>query len=137
MEASRPPLKRNRSKGNIQINKKYQHLNWPNALTKNENDSDVPQSSSTGIFFTVKNLRKFFKNFLCIKLIRLKRERIRNPGPKTGSGPSTRTNSVRPRNIGASGEYKSDKLGSFNNYQAKSKCKSLCCGAQTNQQSSE
>ena len=62
MEASRPPLKRNRSKGNIQINKKYQHLNWPNALTKNENDSDA-QSSSTGNFFTQEILRKFLKTF--------------------------------------------------------------------------
>ena len=65
MEASRPPLKRNRSKGNIQINKKYQHLNWPNALTKNENDSDAPQSSSIGIFFTVKNLGNSLKNSVC------------------------------------------------------------------------
>ena len=52
MEASRPPLKRNRNKGNTQINKKYQHLNWPNALTKNENSNDMEtaQSSSSGIF---------------------------------------------------------------------------------------
>ena len=46
MEASRPPLKRNRNKGNVQMSKKYQHLNWPNALTKNENSND----SETGIF---------------------------------------------------------------------------------------
>ena len=52
MEASRPPLKRNRNKGNIQMSKKYQHLNWPNALTKNENsnESEAPQSSISGIF---------------------------------------------------------------------------------------
>ena len=51
MEASRPPLKRNRNKGNVQITKKYQHLNWPNALTKNENSSDSNenhQSSTSG-----------------------------------------------------------------------------------------
>ena len=40
MEASRPPLKRNRNKANVQMNKKYQHLNWPNALTKIENSND-------------------------------------------------------------------------------------------------
>ena len=52
MEASRPPLKRNRNKGNIQLSKKYQHLNWPNALTKNEgsNDFETQQSGLSGIF---------------------------------------------------------------------------------------
>jgi len=52
MEASRPPLKRNRNKANVQMNKKYQHLNWPNALTKieNSNDTETLQSSSSGNF---------------------------------------------------------------------------------------
>ena len=59
MEASRPPLKRNRNKANVQMNKKYQHLNWPNALTKieNSNDTETLQSSSPGNFI--------IKSFFC------------------------------------------------------------------------
>ena len=64
MEASRPPLKRNRNKGNVQITKKYQHLNWPNALTKNENSSDSNEThqNSTSGNFIIKTVLLFKKS---------------------------------------------------------------------------